>query len=94
MGLWAYSRHPNCFFDWLFWFSIALMSFGTGYLGLSMMGPFVLLWVFLKVTIPITEETSLEKRPNYYDYQARVSRFVPFPPRQTPKTPQKEGQSS
>ena len=25
-GLWAYSRHPNLFFDWLFWLGIAITA--------------------------------------------------------------------
>ena len=77
-GLWRYSRHPNCFFDWLFWCGIAMTCWGHDAFGLALLGPLVLWYVFRFITIPITEHTSCLKRPDYKKYQQQVSCFVPY----------------
>ena len=55
-GLWAWSRHPNYFFEWLHWFTYALLAVGAPMAWLALAGP-VLMFVFLyRVTgIPYTE---------------------------------------
>jgi steroid 5-alpha reductase family enzyme len=82
-GLWAWSRHPNYFFEWLHWFAYALLAIGAPMAWLALSGP-VLMFAFLyRVTgIPYTEAQSLRSRgDDYRSYQRDVSAFFPWPPR-------------
>lgn len=85
-GLWAWSRHPNYFFEWLHWFSYVLLAVGSGLFWLSVVGP-VLMFAFLYRLsgIPWVEAQSLRSRgEDYLRYQQEVSAFFPWPPRQNP----------
>ncbi|HJN37747.1 MAG TPA: DUF1295 domain-containing protein [Gammaproteobacteria bacterium] len=78
LGPWKYSRHPNYFFDWLFWFALAclVLPFNHGWLGLT--SPLALYLIMNKITIPISEKNSLQKRPKDYAlYQKTTSVFFP-----------------
>ncbi|HEY2346223.1 MAG TPA: DUF1295 domain-containing protein [Xanthomonadaceae bacterium] len=82
-GLWAWSRHPNYFFEWLHWFAYALLAIGAPMAWLALSGP-LLMFVFLyRVTgIPYTEAQSLRSRgDDYRAYQREVNAFFPWPPR-------------
>ncbi len=83
-GLWAWSRHPNYFGEWLVWVGFLLMSYNAEFRGLPGLFCVVLMYYFLnRVTgIPLTEQQLLtSKGPAYADYQARVPAFWPRPPR-------------
>jgi steroid 5-alpha reductase family enzyme len=83
-GLWAWSRHPNYFFEWLHWWGYVLMGVGAPFGAVTLLGPALMTWFLLKVTgIPATEARALETRPDYRDYQRTVSPFVPWPPRRS-----------
>ena len=85
VGLWACSRHPNYFFEWLTWIAYALVATATpmGWLGWIPAG--LMLFFILKVTgIPPTEAQARKSRPDYADYQREVSAFVPWFPRRKP----------
>ena len=83
-GLWRYTRHPNYFGDALTWWGIwfVALDLGWGPALASVIGP-----VFL--TFPLTRwsgkallEKGLHKtRPQYADYVARTSGFIPWPPK-------------
>lgn len=79
-GLWAYSRHPNYFFEWLHWFAWVALSIGSPLWWLSLLGAVLMLCSLLWVTgIPFVEQQSLRSRGDAYrDYQRRVSVFVPW----------------
>jgi len=82
-GLWAWSRHPNYFFEWLHWFAYVFLAVGSHYFWLSLLGP-VLMFAFLyRVSgIPWTEQQSLRSRgDDYRRYQQQVSAFFPWPPK-------------
>ena len=84
-GLWASSRHPNYFFEWLHWFAYALLAAGAPMAWLALLGP-LLMFVFLyRITgIPWTEAQSLRSRgDDYLAYQREVSAFFPWPPRRS-----------
>jgi steroid 5-alpha reductase family enzyme len=83
VGLWAYSRHPNYFFEVLVWFGYALYSLAYPYGALALIAPAVVLVSILRITgIPATEAQALRSRGDQYRaYQARVSAFVPWPPK-------------
>jgi steroid 5-alpha reductase family enzyme len=82
-GLWAYSRHPNYFFEFLLWFGLALATLGTSYGAVALVCPALILFFLLRVTgIPATEAHAVESRgEEYRRYQEEVSAFVPWFPR-------------
>lgn len=82
-GLWAYSRHPNYFFEFIYWCGIALMgqSAENGYI--SWIAPALILCTIFKITgIPATEAQALQSKGNAYkSYMRDVSKFVPLGPK-------------
>ncbi len=76
-GLWAYSRHPNYFFEWLYWLSYAAMAPLDWRVWTS---PALLLYFLFKVTgIPVTEAQAIKSRgEDYRDYQRTTPAFVPW----------------
>lgn len=79
IGLWAYSRHPNYFFEWLVWLGFACCAFYNVWSLFALLSPAVLLFIFLKITGPITERGSIERKGQaYIDYQQRTSMFAPW----------------
>lgn len=85
-GLWAYSRHPNYFFEWCVWLGYAIYGLAFAPSGLlALAGQAIILGSIFGVTgIPPTEAQALRSKGDAYrDYQRRVSRFVPLPPKRT-----------
>lgn len=84
-GLWGWSRHPNYFFEWLVWLAWPLIAIAPGHpWGLAaLIGPAFILLLLLKVSgLPPLEAAMLRSRGvAWRDYQARVSAFVPLPPK-------------
>ena len=82
-GFWAWSRHPNYFFEWLHWFAYALLAAGAPMAWLALSGPLLMFAFLYRVTgIPYTEAQSLRSRgDDYRAYQREVSAFFPWPPR-------------
>lgn len=88
-GLWRYSRHPNYFFEWLYWVGWPIL--GLALLGtplavwwpLTLLGPVVMLVLLLQFTgIPYTEQQALKSRgEDYRVYQREVSPFIPWKPK-------------
>jgi steroid 5-alpha reductase family enzyme len=85
-GLWAWSRHPNYFFEWLAWLAWPLIAIDGSAAGwLSLLAPAMMWWLLNHVSgVPPLEAEMLRTRPDdYRAYQRRVSRFFPRPPRRT-----------
>jgi steroid 5-alpha reductase family enzyme len=86
-GLWGWSRHPNYFFEFLGWVAYPLFAidlqgdYPWGWLALS--APAFMYWLLVHVSgIPPLEQQMLRSRGDAFrNYQARVSAFVPLPPR-------------
>lgn len=84
-GLWAYSRHPNYFFEWLFWCAlvvIALSASGWAVL-LALLAPLQMYWLLVHVSgIPPLEEHMIRSRGDQFRaLQTRVNAFFPGPRR-------------
>jgi steroid 5-alpha reductase family enzyme len=84
-GLWSWSRHPNYFFEWLIWASLAGMALGsdtyTRWDLLALIGPVMMYVLLVHVSgIPPLEAHMLRSRgQSYRDYQRRVRAFWPIP---------------
>lgn len=80
VGLWAYSRHPNYFFEWIFWIGIFLLALNSPFGWISLISPVFLLVTLLFFTgIPPNEEQALASKGRAYKkYQKRVSVFIPW----------------
>lgn len=85
-GLWAWSRHPNYFFEWLGWLAYPILaidpvgSYGWGWLAL--LAPACMYWLLVYVSgIPPLETHMQRSRGDAFrDYRARTSAFFPLPP--------------
>ena len=80
-GLWAYTRHPNYFGEFLAWWGIFLITLSTPNSWWTIISPIIITAVLLKMTgIPLTEQELVKNRPGYGDYVKRTSAFVPWLP--------------
>lgn len=80
VGLWRYSRHPNYFFEFLFWVGICLASLDTPHGWVTVLCPVLMYYFLTKVTgIPLTEEYALKSKGDAYrEYQRTTSAFIPW----------------
>ena len=84
VGLWSWSRHPNYFFEWCVWIGYAVYGLAFGAWGLIAIAPqaIILGSIFGITGIPPTEKQAIRSKGDAYrEYQKRVSRFVPMPPK-------------
>jgi len=84
-GLWAWSRHPNYFFQWLGWLAFPLIALEPSQpvTWLSLAAPLVMYGLLRYVSgVPPLEAAMLKSRGDAFrDYQRRVSVFFPLPPK-------------
>lgn len=81
-GLWAYSRHPNYFFEWLHWFVYPLIGIEAGLYALWLYPILMFLFLYYVTGIPFTEKQALLSRgEDYRLYQQQTSLFFPRSPR-------------
>ncbi len=84
-GLWAWSRHPNYFFEFLGWCALPLFACDIEWTWgwLSLLAPVLMYWLLVHVSgIPPLEKVMLTSRGDAWRaYQSRTSAFVPLPPR-------------
>ena len=84
VGLWRYSRHPNYFFEWCYWLGLAIYGIAFAPWGLvALLGQAIIFASIFGVTgiLPTENQALRSKGEAYRAYQARVSRFVPLPPK-------------
>lgn len=83
-GLWAWSRHPNYFFQAFGWLAYPIIALGGPWWGwLSLIGPVLMYWLLAHVSgVPPLEREMLASRGDAWRaYQASTSVFFPLPPR-------------
>ena len=84
-GLWAFSRHPNYFFEWMFWTAWPLLALAGGTISaqslLAFAAPVQMYVLLVHVSgIPPLEKHMLASRGQAFrDLQARVNAFFPGP---------------
>lgn len=89
-GLWRYSRHPNYFFEWLFWCAWPMMAIALppGWTWLALLAPLQMYWLLVHVSgIPPLEQHMLASRgEKFRALQARVNAFFPGPRKEESRT--------
>ena len=85
VGLWAWSRHPNYFFEWLGWVAYPLFAMDLGgypWGWAPFLGPaFMYVLLVYGSGIPSLEAHMLRTRgAAFRDYQSRTNAFFPGPP--------------
>jgi steroid 5-alpha reductase family enzyme len=87
-GLWAWSRHPNYFFQWLGWVAYPVIALQPTWplSWVSVAAPAVMFGLLRYVSgVPPLETAMLASRgEKFRDYQRRVSVFFPLPPKVAP----------
>ncbi len=87
IGLWRYSRHPNYFFEFLFWCAWPLMALDPAGVHLPQLvalgAPALIYWLLVHVSgIPLLEKHMLASRGAAFEaYRRRVNAFFPGPRR-------------
>ena len=79
-GLWAYSRHPNYFFESMLWWGFFIFALGSSWGWITVLCPLLMLYFLLKVSgIPLTEEYAVKSKGDAYrEYQRTTSSFIPW----------------
>jgi steroid 5-alpha reductase family enzyme len=81
-GLWAWSRHPNYFGDFLMWWGFFVMGIAAGGPWWTILGPVAMSALLIHYSgAGLMEDTIKHRRPGYADYVRRTSLFIPWPPR-------------
>jgi steroid 5-alpha reductase family enzyme len=95
-GLWSVSRHPNYFGEVLFWWGLYLfVPLAYPEFRLVIIGPLLILGLFLGVSIPLMERHLIAGHPEYVAYQRRVvSPFFPWFARSQKAPLQRDQQSA
>jgi len=83
-GLWRYTRHPNYFGDAVLWWGFFLVACATPGGWRTLASPLLMTFLLLRVSgVALLEKGLAATKPEYGDYVARTSAFVPWFPRQT-----------
>ena len=86
-GLWAWSRHPNYFCEWLCWCAYPLLAIGDGFIAgwLALLAPLFMYWTLVYASgIPPLEAHMRRTRPEAFAaYARRTNAFFPAPPQRS-----------
>jgi len=81
-GLWRYTRHPNYFGNACLWWGVWLIACDHWLGVLTVFAPLLMTHFLLNVTGKRLLERRLSRScPEYTDYVARTSGFIPWPPK-------------
>lgn len=80
-GLWSLSRHPNYFFEWLFWLALVPVALGYAWGVVALAAPAMMYALLAHISgVPPLEAHMLRSRGDTYRrYQQRVRPFWPVP---------------
>ncbi len=83
-GLWRYTRHPNYFGDFCMWWGLFLIALGSWAELPTVVAPLLMTFILTRGTGQrLTDRRMAATRPQYADYAARTSGFIPRPPRKS-----------
>lgn len=80
-GLWAYSRHPNYFGEFLIWWGFYLLALSASdAIGgtIAIISPLIMSVLLLRVSGVTLLERSMRLKPGYEDYMKNTSTFMPW----------------
>lgn len=78
-GLWAYTRHPNYFGEFLLWWGYFLIALGAGGWW-TVFAPLLMSFLLLRVSgVALLERDIAERRPKYGAYARSTNAFFPGP---------------
>ena len=81
-GLWRYSRHPNYLGEIMFWLSLYLFALAVGFgFWWSGVGVLAMIGMFAGASIPMLDDRSEARRPEFGEYRRRTSALIPMPPK-------------
>lgn len=80
-GLWHYTRHPNYFGEALLWWGIFVFVVPAGSWWLSIISPFVLTFLLVKVSGVAMLEKKYQGNKDFEAYARRTSAFIPWLPK-------------
>jgi steroid 5-alpha reductase family enzyme len=81
-GLWRYTRHPNYFGDACMWWGMFLIALGSPAGLPTVVAPLLMTVILTRGTGQrLTDRRMAATRPQYADYAARTSGFIPLPPK-------------
>jgi len=79
IGWWRKSRHPNLFFELVFWFAMASMGVADELHTFSgFVGPIILFLIMDRLTIPLTEKHMMKSKPEFPAYKSKTNKYWPF----------------
>jgi len=82
LGLWSWSRHPNYFGEVAFWWGLYFFAIAADTANWWMIiGPILITCLFLFLSIPVIDQRSLERRPEFEAYMKRTNAFIPWFPK-------------
>ncbi len=77
-GLWSYTRHPNYFGEITQWWGIWILTIGSTYWYLGLIGPLTITYLILKVSgIPMLVK-KYEGNKEFEKYKSKTSAFFPW----------------
>jgi steroid 5-alpha reductase family enzyme len=80
-GLWAWSRHPNYFGDFLIWWGFYTLALAGGFHWWTIVSPVLMSALLLHYSgVGLMEETIADRRPGYKSYIMSTPAFFPRPP--------------
>ncbi len=80
-GLWAYSRHPNYFGEFLIWWAYFMFALSAG-AWWTVFAPLLMTLLLLKVSgVSLMEKDITGRRADYRRYIATTNAFIPGKPR-------------
>lgn len=80
-GLWQYSRHPNYFGEVTQWWGIWILTIGSTYWYVGVIGPLTITFLILKVSgIPMLEK-KYKGNKEFEKYKKNTPAFFPLPPK-------------
>ena len=77
-GLWKYSRHPNYLGEIVLWFGIGIIGYSSEYGYLSLISPFLLTFLMIKISgVSMLESELINTKPKYYEYMSKTPSLFP-----------------